>query len=280
MMVAVKLGKKNNVGRILTYTVLCLGVVVFLFPFLWMILSSFKSNVECVLIPPTFFPAQIDLAGYERAFKRGVFIAYRNTFITSFGIVLLQLTSSAMAAYAFARLSFPGKNVLFMMILFTMMVPQNMTLVTKYKIVSALGLIDSLGGVIVANCISVSMTFFIRQSFKSFPKDLEDAAKIDGCSYVGIFTRIMLPLSTEILTATGILLLLNAWNELLWPNICISSERYRVLSMFIALCKGQYVTDYGFLMAASVLAVGPVILIYIIFQKAFIGSIVMTGIKD
>ena len=185
-----------------------------------------------------------------------------------------------MAAYAFARLNFPGKNVLFLLILFTMMVPQNMTLVTKYKVVSALGLINTLPGVITANCVSVSMTFFIRQSFKSFPNDLEDAAKIDGCSYVGIFLRIMLPLSTQILTATGILLLLNAWNELLWPNICISSERFRVLSMFIALCKGQYVTDYGFLMAASVLAVGPVIAIYIIFQKAFIGSIVMTGIKD
>lgn len=279
MVAAIKARKSIPWGRILIYFVLIIGLVIFLFPFLWMLLSSFKSNIECVLVPPTFFPSEWDVAGYERAFGRGVLTAYSNTFIIAFGTVFLQLLSSAMAAYAFARLNFPGKNVLFLLILFTMMVPQNMTVITKYKIVSALGLINTLPGVIAANCVSVSMTFFIRQSFLSFPNELVDAAKIDGCSHVGIFVRIMLPLSKQILTSTGILLLLNAWNELLWPTICISSERNRVLSMFIALCKGQYVTDYGFLMAASVLAVGPVIAIYIIFQKAFIGSIVMTGIK-
>ena len=129
------------------------------------------------------------------------------------------------------------------------------------------------------NFISINVTFFIRQSFLSFPAELEEAAKIDGCSHLRIFTQILLPLSTSILTAMGVMVLLWAWNDLLWPTIIITKETNRTLSMFIALCKGQYVTDYGFLMAASTLAVLPMIIVYMIFQNAFVSSITMTGIK-
>ena len=131
----------------------------------------------------------------------------------------------------------------------------------------------------IPNFISISVTFFIRQNFMSFPGELEDAAKIDGYSRLKIFTRMLIPLSGSILTAMGVMVLLWAWNDLLWPTIIITSEKYRVLSMFIALCKGQYITDYGFLMAASVLAILPMVVIYAICQKSFVRSIAMTGIK-
>lgn len=265
--------------KALIHLVLMLGVFLMLFPFLWMVLTSFKSNVEAVAVPPTFLPQEWTLGGYQRVWDRNITVSYVNTIIISVGIVVCQLITASMAAYAFARLNFPGKRVLFGFILCMLMIPQNMTLIPKYKIVSALGMADSLAGIIIPNFISISVTFFLRQNFLSFPQELEDAAKIDGCSYIRIFTQMLLPLSGSIMTAMGVLVLLFAWNDLLWPIVIVSSEKNRVLSMFIALCKGQYITDYGFLMAASTLAIAPMIVVYGIFQKSFVSSIAMSGIK-
>jgi multiple sugar transport system permease protein len=244
-----------------------------------MILTSFKSNVESVSVPPTLLPKVWTLGGYERVWARDIITSYKNTIAVSLSIVAFQLTTATMAAYAFARLHFPGKKILFLIILCMIMIPQNMTLITKYKIVSALGAGNRLAGIIMPNFISISVTFFIRQNFLSFPSELEDAARIDGCSYLRTFLRMLIPLSKPILTAMAVLVLLFAWNDLLWPTIIVTSEKYRVLSMFIALCKGQYITDYGFLMAASVLAIMPMIIVYTIFQKSFVSSIALTGIK-
>lgn len=268
-----------SVGRVLIYVVLGLGVFVTLFPFVWMVLSSFKSNIESVQVPPTIIPNEWVMDGYARAWERNIVTPYINTIIIAIAITFFQLLTASMAAYAFARLKFPGRNALFFVVLCMMMVPQNMTLIPKFHIVRALGGYDSLVGIVMPNFISISVTFFIRQSFMSFPTDLEDAGKIDGCSHPRFFVQIMIPLSSSILVAMGIMVLLWAWNDLLWPTIIVTNENNRTLSMFIAMCKGQYITDYGFLMAASTLAVVPMVIVYAIFQRAFVGSITMTGIK-
>ena len=273
------LSRKKSNYTWLVYTVLILGVFVTLFPFIWMILSSFKSNVETMQVPPTILPKNWVLDGYQRVLERDIVTSYKNTIIVAFGIVACQLVTASMAAYALARLKFPGRKLIFTIVLCMMMVPQNMTLIPKYKIVDAMGFNDSLLGVVIPSFISISVTFFMRQNFMSFPADLEEAAKIDGCSRVGIFLRILLPLSTSILVCQGVLVLLFAWNDLMWPTIIITNEKYRLLSMFISLCNGQYIIDYGFLMAASVLAVMPMIIVYAIFQNSFVTSITMTGIK-
>ena len=278
-MMTVKLARRRQGGNLLVYAVLILAVFVTLFPFIWMILSSFKSNVETVQIPPTILPKKWVLDGYKRVLDRDILTAYRNTILVSAGIVLCQLTTASMGAYALARMNFPGRKLIFSLILCMMMVPQNMTLIPKYKIVDAMGFNDSLWGVIVPSFISLSVTFFMRQNFMSFPRDLEEAAKIDGCSLPGIFVRVLLPLSKSILACQGVLVLLFAWNDLMWPTIVITNEKYRLLSMFISLCNGQYITDYGFLMSASVLAVMPMIVVYAFFQNSFVTSITMTGIK-
>lgn len=270
---------KNNLGNIIVELVLIIGVIVTLVPFIWMILTSFKSNVEAVSVPMTIFPKVWDFSGYERVFNRGIVIPYVNTIIVAVSIVVWQLITSSMAAFAFARLNFPFKKILFGLILCMIMVPQHMTLITKYKIISDFGFADKLVGVIMPSFISIAVTFFLRQNFLSFPSELEDAAKIDGCSTVRFFLQILLPLSKTVLTAMGIMVLLFAWNDLLWPTIILTSESKRVLSMFIALCKGQYVTDFGFLMASSACAVVPMIIVYTIFQKSFVSSIATTGIK-
>lgn len=277
--VSVRHRKIVKPGRIVIYFVLFLGVFITLFPFVWMILSSFKSNIESVQVPPTIIPKEWVMDGYFRSWERNIVTPYINTIIVAIGITFFQLLTASMAAYAFARINFPGRNILFFVVLCMMMVPQNMTLIPKFHIVRALGGYDSLYGIILPNVISINVTFFIRQNFLSFPSDLEDAAKIDGCSHVRIFTQILLPLSTSILVAMGIMVLLWAWSDLLWPTIIVTNENNRTLSMFIALCKGQYVTDNGFLMAASTLAIIPMVIVYSIFQKAFVSSITMTGIK-
>ena len=262
-----KTSKKQLMYKGLTHLVLMTGVFCMLLPLFWMLMTSFKNNIEAVAIPMTIFPKEWDFGGYIRVWERNIIKPYLNTVVISVGIVVCQLTTASMAAYAFARLDFPGKKWMFGIIICMIMIPQHMTLIPKYKIVSAMGLTDTLAGVVVPNFISISVTFFLRQGFLSFPRELEDAAKIDGCSLVRIFTSLVIPLSKSVITAMAIMVLLFAWNDLLWPTIALTSEKNRVLSMFIALCKGQYVTDYGYLMAASACAVLPMIIIYAIFQK-------------
>lgn len=271
--------RRGKKAECIAHFLLMMGVVIMLFPFLWMLLSSFKSNIEVVQVPPTILPATWVLDGYIRVFERNIVAPYINTVIVAICIVLCQLATGSMAAYAFARLSFPLKKIMFAIILCMIMVPSHMTLIPKFKLISNMGFGDTLLGIIMPNAISVTVTFFLRQSFLGFPKDLEEAAVIDGCSRVRIFAQILLPLNKGILTAMGVMVLLFAWNDLLWPTVIVTSEKNRVLSMFIALCKGQYVTDYGFLMAASVCTVLPMIVVYGIFQRAFVSSIVMSGIK-
>jgi len=270
---------KEKITKLFIHLILLTGVFTMLLPFVWMLLTSFKSNIEAVAVPMTIFPKVWDFGGYQRVWARNIITPYRNTIIVSLSIVALQLTTASMAAYAFARLNFPLKKILFTVILCMIMVPQHMLLIPKYKIVSNFGFADTLFGIVLPNYISISVTFFLRQNFLSFPRELEDAAKISGCSLVRIYASIVLPLSRTSLTAMGIMILRFAWNDLLWPTVIVTSEKRRVLSMFIALCKGEYITDYGYLMAASVCAVLPIIIVYAIFQKTFISSITLSGIK-
>jgi multiple sugar transport system permease protein len=269
----------RKISNFFIHLVLLTGIFTALLPFIWMILTSFKSNIEAVAVPMTVFPKVWDIGGYQRVWERDILTPYKNTIIITIAIVAMQLITGSMAAYSFARLKFPFKKVLFTIILCMLMVPQHMLLVPKYKIVSNLGFADNLIGVVIPNSVSITVTFFLRQSFLTFPKELEDAAKISGCSLVRIFTSILLPLTKAPLIAMGIMVMMFAWNDLLWPTVILTSEKRRLLSMFIGLCRGQYITDYGYLMAASVCAVLPMIIIYAFFQKYFIASITMTGIK-
>ena len=271
--------KQSTVSKGIIHFFLLLGVFTVLFPFIWMLLSSFKSNTELLRIPITILPEKVDFSGYIRVRTGNILVPYVNTIIVSVSIVVCQLVTASMAAFAFARLDFPGKKVFFFFILCMLMIPPHMTLITKYKIVSNMGFGNSLFGIILPSFISITVTFFFRQGFLTFPKDLEDAAIIDGCSWVRIFVQILLPLQKAIITAMGVMVLLFAWNDLLWPLVIVTSEKRRVLSIFIALAKGDYFTDYSYYMAASACAIAPMVVVYTIFQRAFVASITMSGIK-
>jgi multiple sugar transport system permease protein len=271
--------KRRLSSGYLIHAILLVGVFSMLFPFLWMVISSFKSNTELLRIPITFFPEKLTYSGYRWVWEKNIITPYFNTIIVALSIMLSQLITSSMAAYALARLDFPGKKYIFFFILCMLMVPQYMTLVTKFKIVSGIGFGNTLFGIILPNCISITVTFFLRQGFLTFPKDLEDAAVIDGCSRVRIFIQVLLPLQTAIITAMSILILLFAWNDLLWPLLIVSSEKMRTLAIFIALNRNENYAYYGNLMAAAVCAILPIIVVYAIFQKAFVSSVAMSGIK-
>lgn len=272
--------KKVKKDSILVYIILAAGSVIMLLPFLWMILTSFKSYEETITIPIVWIPSEWKISNYTEVLMRLDFLKYYiNTIIVTVVTIVLMMIFGSMAAYAFARMNFPFKNVIFAALLTIFMVPGQLTMIPKYLIISKLGWVDTLKGIVVPNIFSVYTMFLLRQFFASLPKELEDAGKIDGCSYFRLYWNISLPLCKSGLVAMTVLNVLWAWNELLWPLIATSTDKLRVLSVGMATLQGQHGTDYPLLMAAGVMAVIPMALMYIIGQKYFIAGIAFTGVK-
>lgn len=266
--------------RIITHLILIIGSIVTVFPFLWMILTSLKTNGEAVLIPPTIFPAKPTLTAYAEVFE---VIPFENVLVNSFVstiiIVLAQVLFCSMAAYAFARLSFPGKNFLFILILSVLMVPGQIFLIPQYLIIMKMGLLDSMGGLVLPSLFSAFGTFLMRQFFMTIPKELEEAARIDGCSRFRIYWNIMLPLVKPGTVSLVIFTAKYAWNNFMWPMIVTTSPEKMTLPPALSTLAGAHVTKYPPQMAGAVLAVLPILILYIIFQKQFIEGVSRAGVK-
>lgn len=266
--------KKYNVGKFFVYIILIGGVGITVFPFIWMILTSFKSQIESIKIPITIFPKEWLIKNYFAVFKAIPFgRMYLNTIINAVVIVSVQLLFCSMAAYAFARLKFPGKNVIFTILLSVLMIPSSFFILPQYQIIQGLGLLNSLPALFLPNLFSIFGTFLLRQFFKSLPDSLEDAARIDGCNRFMIYYKIMLPLVKSGLVALGILTLRFAWNDLMWPLIVNTSEQKMTLAAGLSSLQGQYVTDYPLMMAGAVMSVAPLLILFAIFQEQFIVSV-------
>jgi multiple sugar transport system permease protein len=190
-----------------------------------------------------------------------------------------QLVLCSLAAYAFACMRFPGKSIIFMAMLSVLMIPSQVIMIPSFVIMRNLGWLDSFYVLIIPGMFSAFGTFLLRQFFMGLPRELEEAAKIDGCSYFGIFMRVYLPLSRSALVSLAIFTILASWNDLQWPLIMTSEDDMRVLSIGISTFQGQHATDYPLLMAAAVMATIPIILTFIFFQRYFIEGIAMSGIK-
>ena len=272
--------KKYNVGKFFVYIILIGGVGITVFPFIWMILTSFKSQIESIKIPITIFPKEWLIKNYFAVFNAIPFgRMYLNTIINAVVIVSVQLIFCSMAAYAFARLKFPGKNVIFTVLLSVLMIPSSFFILPQYQIIQGLGLLNSLPALFLPNLFSIFGTFLLRQFFKSLPDSLEDAARIDGCNRFMIFYKIMLPLVKSGLVALGILTLRFAWNDLMWPLIVNTSEQKMTLAAGLSSLQGQYVTDYPLMMAGAVMSVAPLLILFAIFQEQFIEGIALSGVK-
>lgn len=273
--------KKNyKLGYVLIYAVLIGGIIVTVFPFIWMIMTSFKTQSEAIAVPPVIFPAKWKFDNYLKIFNAIPFAKmYLNTIISAIVTVFGQLLFCSMAAYAFARIKFPGRNLIFMVLLAVLMVPSSFFILPQYLLIQKMGLLNTLPALFIPNLFSAFGTFLLRQFFMSLPEELEDAARLDGCSRFTIYSKIMLPLVRSGLVALGILTLRFAWNDLMWPMIVNTSTEKMSLSAGLAYMNGQYTTDYPAMMAGAVMAVAPLLILFAIFQKQFIEGVAMSGIK-
>ena len=271
---------KKNKSHIAVYIVLLSGVLITLLPFLWMLLTSLKTQSEAIHVPPVIFPAKPVLSNYTDVFKDVPFARmYLNTIISAVVTVAAQLLFCSMAAYAFAKLKFPGRDVIFVTLLAVLMVPSSFFILPQYLIIQKLGLLNTIPALFIPNLFSAFGTFLLRQFFLSLPSDLEDAAALDGCTPFTTYWRIMLPLAKPGLVSLGILTLRFAWNDLMWPLIVNTSQEKMTLTAGLAYMQGQYQTNFPEMMAGAMMAIIPLLILFAVFQRQFIEGIALTGIK-
>lgn len=279
--------KKNPYAgaiRMLALATLCAIGLMVMAPFLWMILTSLKTQQEAFQYPPTLLPKDPQWQNYVQLFTLVPFGRYfLNTVIVTTAVVVGQLFISALAAYAFARLNFMGRDTLFLFYLATMMVPFQVTLIPLYLLVFQLGWVNTYWGLIVPGLSSAYGIFLLRQAFLTQPEELSDAARIDGASEFGIFWRIFVPLNGPALATLGVFAFMGTWTDLLWPLLIVRSEKLRTLELGLAYFNSavpQFVQpNWPLLMAAAVVVMLPIIIVYLFTQRYFVEGIAVSGVK-
>ena len=274
------ISRSRSIATGLTYFFLIAGSLLMICPFLWMILTSLKSLSESVQIPPTIFPAEIVWTNFRDALTSLPFVnLYINTITMVLVRVICAIVFSSMAGYAFAKLNFKGKNFLFTLVLVQMMMPSQIFVIPQYQMLAKVGLTESIFALIFPGLVSAFGTFFLRQTYLGIPGEIAEAAYLDGCNKWQTFTRVMLPLTGSSMAALAIFTAVFAYSDLMWPLICNIDLNMMTLSAGLSTLNGQYTTNFPVLMAGSLLAMIPMVILYLIFQKQFIQGIAMTGGK-
>lgn len=277
------LGRLTARKSILYYLILIILSVVMVFPLIWMFLSSLKTTEEIFAVPLEWLPKIPQWGNFSGALELAPFGLYIfNSTMTALLIVIFQIILSSMLAYALTQLEFKGKNLLFNSILMTYMLPAAATYVPSYVIVAKLGLLDTLTGIVISNIASVFCVFLLRQAFMQVPKELIEAARLDGASDVSILLKVMMPMSKSSIFTVGLISFVQMYNNYLWPSLIVKSqEKYLItvgLNQFFT-SQGTFASQWPKIMAANVLAVIPLLLLFIILQKWFIKGIGDSGLK-
>jgi multiple sugar transport system permease protein len=260
------------------HLLLLAGSVVMLVPFAWMLSTSLKEPGDVFIYPPQWIPQPVQWENYEETVTVMPFGRfYLNSAIQAVSVTVLQLLTASLAAFAFARLRFRGRDLLFMLYLATMMIPFPVTMIPNFVIMRYLNWIDTFRALILPPSFSAFSTFLLRQYFMSIPMEMDDAARVDGASSFRIWWQIILPLSGPALATLAIFTFLGQWNSFLWPLIVTNSEKMRTLPVGLATFQSQYSVQWHLLMAGSVIAVLPILVIYIAGQKWFVRGITLTG---
>ena len=265
-----------------TYFGLVAAVAVTLLPFIWMLLGSFKTQAELVQRPVTWWPQNATMDNYTHWFSDlHIEQFFANSLIVAVFTVLGNLLFCSMVGYALAKMDFPGKQFLFLLVMLTLMIPGVVTFVPMFVMVSKLGLVNTYPALILPFLVSPLGVFLMRQFMMGIPDTLIEAARIDGASELRIFARIVMPLCGPSLATLGILTFLGSWNNFLWPLVAAQSEDKYTLPVALSLYSTgvQNATDYGLLLAGSVLVIAPIVALFIALQRFFIQSIASTGIK-
>jgi multiple sugar transport system permease protein len=273
------LGLQRWQTALLAITTLAIAAVMLL-PLVWMVLTSLKPETEIVQFPPRLWPESITFSHYVDVWDRIPFARlYLNTIIFAGTVTVVSVLFDSMTAYALARLEFRGRNVVFVLILVMLMMPFQVTLVPLYDLLANIGWTDTLHGLIVPRATNAFGIFFLRQFFLSLPKDLEDAARVDGAGEFSIYRKIIMPLSWPALLTLGLFHFMYNWNDLLWPLLINQAADKQTLPSGLAQFMGQHVVEYGLLMAASVMALLPVVVFFLVIQRRFVEGVATTGLK-
>jgi multiple sugar transport system permease protein len=245
-----------------------------------MLVTSVETLAESRHFPPTIVPSGIHWENYPNALDSAPFGRFfANSLVVTLASVAGNLAFCSLAGYAFARLRFFGRDVIFIVLLATLMVPFQVTMIPTFLIVQHLGLVNSLGALIAPNLVTPFGIFLLRQFFRTLPVDLEEAARIDGCSRLGVLFRVVLPLSMPALATLGIVTFLWTWNDFLWPLIAISSTDQSTVQLGLASFQGAHQTRWTLLMAGNVVALAPMLLVFVLAQRWFVQSLAATGVK-
>jgi multiple sugar transport system permease protein len=275
--------KASKIRGIAWYTVLIGISIVFVAPLVWMLLTSFKSTGEATQVPPAWLPENPSTRAYDALFagntQTPVLRWFLNSMVAAVGQAILVLVVASMAAYALARMQFRGKNLIFAVIIGTLFVPGFVMLIPNFLMVDRLGWLDSLWALIIPGAASAFGVFFLRQFFSSLPRELEEAALIEGANAWQIFTKVILPLSKPALATLTVIAFLTNWNDFIWPVYVLFSPENLTLPPGLATLQGAYTTDYPVIMAGAALASIPVLILFVLCQRYIIEGVSRSGLK-
>jgi len=272
--------KKDNMGYNILLAVLTISAVIMVIPYLWMILSSLKSNLEIVSPPATILPKSPSFEGYATVLKDAPFWSWLvNSMITSTFVTTGVLLTSSLSGYIFAKFKFKGKKIIFVSVLATMMVPFQIIMMPIYLIISRLGLINNLAGIIIPFLVGGFGIFLSKQFIENIPDSLIEAARIDGAGEFQTFYKLILPQIKPILSALAIFTFMASWNRYLWPLVVLNDMEKMTVPLALVYFNSRHVVQYNVVMSASVLIMMPVIVVFLVFQKQFIKGLTLTGIK-
>ena len=273
--------KDGNTKRLAKHIVLILGAVIMLVPFIWMFLTAFKTETEATQMNPfVIFPSEWRTDAFSEVLRKMDFVKlYINTLLMILGRIICAVVTATMAGYAFGRLHFKGKHICFGLVLFQLMVPTQIFIIPQYLMVSEIGMLNTIFSLVFPGLVTAFGTFLMRQAYMGLPKDLEDAARLDGCNIGQTFLYVMLPLTKSSMVALGIFTALFGFKDLMWPLIANTEQSSMPLAAALAKIQGQFSANYPELMAASLIACVPMIVIYLLFQRHFIEGIATSGGK-
>jgi len=276
------LGRRRMLGHIVVHLLLWMGVVLMFIPLAWTLSTSLKPVSDIYIFPPKWIPNPIRWENYREAVTAIPFLTYlQNTVIITGLSIIGKIASVTLVAFAFARLQWWGRDVFFVIMLATMMLPPHVTLIPQFVLFKQLGWINTFYPLIVPQFFGGPyLTFLARQFFLTLPRDLDDAARIDGCSSWGVFSRVILPLSKPVIIMITILVFNGVWNEFLTPLIYLQSQDKYTLALGLRMFQGEAATSWHLLMAASLLTMLPVLVLFFTAQRYFMQGIVFTGVKQ
>ena len=270
----------SRLGEYALIVIFTVITIIFIMPLVVMVLSAFKPQAEILRIPPSFWPEAPTLNNFRTVLSEAPYVLwYRNSLVVAIGVTTIAVSTSAVGGYIFAKFEFPLKQPLFVLVLATLMIPFPVLLIPNYIIANKLGVLNSLWALILPGMVSAFGIFLIRQFAGGIPRDLIEAARLDGASEWAIFGRIVLPLLRPALAALGVFTFLASWNDYLWPLVAINDLDKSTLPLALTFFSSVQSTRYDLIMAAASMAVVPVLIVFLIFQRHIVKALVLAGMK-